>query len=78
MNVLYFSAFERHSSQIAQADSSGGCKRMSIKEAAMPVKQFLHALGFERCFKQHPFLKIILLLIVELLGQTTSNLESDT
>ena len=43
----------------------------------MPANQFLHALGFERCFKQHPFLKIILPLIVELLGQITSNLESD-
>ena len=49
---------------------------LSMK-AAMPANQFLHALGFERCLKQHPFLKIILPLIVELLGQITSNLESD-
>ena len=60
-----------------QLDGSGSCKGMSIQEAAMPANQFLHALGFERCLKQHPFLKIILPLIVELLGQITSNLESD-
>ena len=64
--------------QKTHADSlRGRLSNMSIQEAAMPANQFLHALGFERCLKQHPFLKIILPLIVELLGQITSNLDSD-
>ena len=49
---------------------------MSAMEAAMHSKLFLYALVFERCLKQRISLRHVG-LIVELLGQTTSNLVSD-